>query len=128
MYYGNTPPPFLWSEGPNIYIKGVIRFCSDNIARIFSCTMLCEASGRTLHRVFAVQCCPLGQHCIGFWVLRQHWTWFFPVHCFLEPKGKHCRGFLLVQCCIGFGLWNVVPRILKKHWTGFVPAHCCRKP
>ena len=77
---------FLWREGPNIYINGVIRYCSDNIARIFSCTMLCEASGTTLHRICS---CLLSEalrttlHRVFYLcnvvlaVLRQHCTWFF---------------------------------------------------
>ena len=77
---------FLWREGPNIYINGVIRYCSDNIARIFSCTMLCEASGTTLHRICS---CLLSEALrttlhrvfhlcnVVLAVLRQHCTWFF---------------------------------------------------
>ena len=74
-----------------------------------------------------VHCCaqPQGQHCIGYFflcivvwsfqdniaqgiylsnvvsrLLRQHWTVFFPVHCFLEPQGQQCTGYLPVQCCL----------------------------
>ena len=90
------------------------------------------------------------------WVLKQHWTWFFPVKYCLEPLRQHCTENLPVQCypksvkrtlnrffsCAilsGASSWttlhkvftyfpNVVPRVLRQHHTWFFPVECCLEP
>ena len=62
------------------------------LKRIFSCALLSGASRASLHRIFYL--CHIVPR-----VLRQHWTWFFPVKCCLESLGQHYAKFLPVQCC-----------------------------
>ena len=82
----------------------------DNIAKVFTCTMLSKSIKTTLKIIFSCAMfsgvsCWTTHHkiftCVMLSpkVLRQDWTGFFPVHCCLEPQGQYWIGFLPAQCC-----------------------------
>ena len=52
-------------------------------------------------------------------LLRRQCTGFFPVQCCLEPLG---------ECCTGFFLCNIFPRVLKQLCRELSPVNCCLGP
>ena len=69
-------------------------------------------------------------------VLRQYWTVFFTVQCYLDPLGQPCATTLLVQCCpktLGTTLNSIFSCAMLSgaSWTtlhkDFTFAKCCPK-
>ena len=71
--------------------RTILSFCS-MLARNFSCAML---HWQLQQPVIIEKLTGLRQKVM----LRWYCTGFFPVQCYLESLGQHCRRILSVQCC-----------------------------